>query len=92
MSDTIDRTDCLAFERLAIAYHDAGHAVGAVVVSPQLPLKSVTIAPHGDFLGLTSYEDWDELVVPDPYEEDSHDDLSEDGRNYERAWVTHWAG
>ena len=65
MADEIDRTDCPAFELLAVAYHESGHAVGAVLVSPGLAVETATIVPDGDYLGQVTYEDWRENLVPD---------------------------
>ena len=65
MSDGIDRTDCRAFELLAVAYHESGHAVGAVLVNPPLVVETATIVPDGDYLGQVTYEDWRENLVPD---------------------------
>ena len=49
--DTTDRTFCPVFEQLAVAYHEGGHAVGAVLVSPPLVVETVTIVPDDDYLG-----------------------------------------
>jgi len=65
MADGIDRTDCRAFELLAVAYHESGHAVGAVLVNPPLVVETATIVPDGDYLGQVTYEDWRENLVPD---------------------------
>ena len=45
MSDRTDRTDCPAFSRLAIAYHEAGHAIVDHAVWPPNPVVHVTIIP-----------------------------------------------
>jgi len=60
MGDTIDRTDCPAFELLTVASHESGHAVGAMLVNPPLVVESATIVPDGDYLGQVTYEDWRE--------------------------------
>jgi len=86
--DTTARTSCPAVELLAIAYHEGGHAVGAVLVSPSLPIVSVTIVPDEDYIGRVTYEDWDDLVVPDAYDADVGDVLSEHARAYERSFLT----
>src|SRR5450756_719469 len=65
MTGRTDRTDCPAFELLAVAYHESGHAVGAVLVNPPLVVESATIVPDGDYLGRVTYEDWRENLVPD---------------------------
>ena len=83
-----DRTDCPAVELLAIAYHEAGHAVGAVLVSPSLPIESATIVPDEDYIGRVTHEAWDELVVPDAYDEDLGDVLPEHARAFERSFLT----
>ena len=78
MSDGIDRTDCPAFELLAVAYHESGHAVGAVLVSPGLVVETVTIVPSGGYLGQVTYEDWRENLVPDVDDDASFGDWSDD--------------
>lgn len=88
MSGRSDGTDCTAVELLAIAYHEGGHAVGAALVSPSLPIESVTIVPEGDYRGLVSYEDWDDLVVPDAYDDDVAVILPEHARAFERSFLT----
>ena len=65
MTDRTDRTDCPAFELLAVAYHESCHAVGAVLVNPGLVVEVVTIVPDGDYLGRVTYEDRRENLVPD---------------------------
>src|SRR5665647_3858376 len=64
MSDRTDRTDCPAFELLAVAYHESGHGVGAVLVNPGLAIETVTIKPDEDYLGRYTFEDWHENLVP----------------------------
>ena len=81
MSDGIDRTDCPAFELLAVAYHESGHAVGAVLVSPGLVVETATIVPDGDYLGRVTCEDWRENLVPDVDDEDSGE-ICEHERQY----------
>ena len=76
-----DRTDCPAFELMAIAYHESGHAVGAVLVSPGLVVGTATIVPDGDYLGQVTYEDWRENLVPDEDDEDSGE-ICEHKRQY----------
>ena len=71
MTDGIDRTDCPAFEELAVAWHEAGHAVGAVLVPPGLAIESVTIVPGAGYLGRYTLEDWSDNVIPDEDVEDS---------------------
>jgi hypothetical protein len=83
MTDTTDRTDCPAFELLATAYHEAGHAVAAVLVSPPLPLEEVTIIPRETDRGHASFEDWSDQVVPDGDEDD--DEVGEQERRYLEA-------
>ena len=39
---------CPALETLAIAYHEAGHAVAQPLVYPPLPLTSASIVPEDD--------------------------------------------
>lgn len=39
---------CRALETLAIAYHEAGHAVAQLLVYPPLPLTSASIVPEDD--------------------------------------------
>ena len=84
MTDTIDRTDCPAFELLAVAWHESGHAVGAVLVSPGLVVGTATIVPDGDYLGQVTYEDWHENLVPDVDDEDSGE-ICEHERLYRHA-------
>ena len=84
MTDRTDRTDCPAFELLAVAYHESGHAVGAVLVSPGLVVETVTIVPDGDYLGRVTYEDWRENLVPDEDDEDSGE-ICEHERLYRHA-------
>ena len=81
MTDRTDRTDCPAFELLAVAYHEGGHAVGAVLVNPPLVVETATIVPDGDYLGQVTYEDWRENLVPDEDDEDS-DEIGEHERQY----------
>jgi len=81
MSDGIDRTDCPAFELLAVAYHESGHAVGAVLVSPGLVVETATIVRDGDYLGQVTCEDWHENLVPDEDYEDSGE-IGEHERQY----------
>jgi hypothetical protein len=83
-----DRTGCPAVELLAVAYHEAGHAVGAVLVSPPLPIDFVTIVPDEECIGRVTYEDWDDLVVPDAYDEDVGITLPEHARAFERSFLT----
>ena len=78
MADGIDRTDCRAFELLAVAYHESGHGVGAVLVNPPLVVESATIVPDGDCLGQVTYEDWRENLVPDVDDDASFGDWSDD--------------
>jgi len=78
MTDGIDRTDCPAFELLAVAYHEGGHAVGAVLVNPPLVVETATIVPDGDYLGQVTYEDWRENLVPDVDHDASFGDWSDD--------------
>ena len=77
MTDRTDRTDCPAFELLAVAYHESGHAVGAVLVNPPLVVETATIVPSGDYLGQVTYEDWRENLVPDVDDDASFGDWSD---------------
>ena len=81
MSDRTDRIDCPTFELLAVAYHEAGHAVGAVLVSPGLVVETATIVRDGDYLGQVTCEDWHENLVPDEDYEDSGE-IGEHERQY----------
>ena len=81
MSDRTDRTDCPGFEELAVAYHESGHAVSAVFVTPGLVIDAVTIVPADDYLGQYTLEDWRETVVPDEDDEDLGE-ISEHERQY----------
>jgi hypothetical protein len=83
MSDRTDRTDCPVFELMAVAYHEAGHAIGAVLGSPPLVVELVTIVPDEDSLGLVTYEDWHEHIVLDA-DEDA-EEISEHERQYLRT-------
>lgn len=87
MNDATDRAGCPDIDLLAIAYHEAGHAVGAVLVSPSLPIESVTIIPDEDTIGRVAYEDWDDLLVPEAYGEDLGDALPEHARGFERSFL-----
>jgi hypothetical protein len=89
MTDRTDRTDCPVVELLAIAYHEGGHAVGAVLVCPGLVVESATIDPDEDYQGLVTYEPYDDLIVPDSGEEDGADDeICEHERQYLAAHDT----
>ena len=77
MTDAIDRTDCPMFELMAVAYHESGHAVGAVLVNPPLVVETATIVPDGDYLGQVTYEDWRENLVPDVDDDASFGDWSD---------------
>jgi len=46
MTDRTDRTDCPAFSRLVLAYHEAGHAIADYAVWPPNPVARVTITPR----------------------------------------------
>jgi len=81
VSDRTDRIDCPTFELLAVAYHEAGHAVGAVLVSPGLVVETATIVRDGDYLGQVTCEDWHENLVPDEDYEDSGE-IGEHERQY----------
>jgi len=81
MADGIDRTDCRAFELLAVAYHESGHAVGAGLVNPPLVVETATIVPDGDYLGKYTFEDWHENLIPDEDDEDSGE-ICEHERQY----------
>jgi hypothetical protein len=84
-----DRTDCPVIEELAVAYHEAGHAVGALLVSPTLVVESATIIPDESHLGFVTYEPYDDLIVPDPGDEDGLDDeICEHERQYLAAHAT----
>ena len=81
MADAIDRTDCPAIEELAVAWHEAGHAVGAGLTSPGLFIETVTIVPEGDYRGRCTCEDWHDNLIPDVDDadfEDWSDDLVPD--------------
>jgi len=52
MSDRTDRTDCPAFARLVIAYHEAGHAIVDYVVWPPNPVARITIIPTEEHIGV----------------------------------------
>ena len=78
MSDRTDRTDCPAFELLAVAYHESGHGVGAVLVNPGLAIETVTIKPDEDYLGRYTFEDWHENLVPDVDDDASFGGWSDD--------------
>ena len=87
MSDRIDRTArtcCPVFEELAVAYHEAGHAVGAVLVDLGLVIETVTIKPGDGYLGQYTFEDWHENLIPDVDDEDSVE-IGEDERMYRDA-------
>ena len=71
VNDGIDKTSCLAFETLTIAYHEAGHAVAQLLVRPARPLTGATILPEGDDLGMASFEDYADLIVSDTDGEDA---------------------
>ena len=71
MADGIDRTDCRAFELMAVAYHESGHAVGAGLVNPPLVVETATIVPGDGYLGKYTLEDWRDNVIPDEDDEDS---------------------
>jgi hypothetical protein len=45
-------TECPAFRRMRVAYHEAGHAVIAHAVWPSRPVLSASISPDGQCLGL----------------------------------------
>ena len=51
-TDRTDRTSCPAFERLAIAYHEAGHAIADYAVWPPNPVARVTIIPTEEHIGV----------------------------------------
>ena len=81
MTDGIDRTArtlCPVFEELAVAWHEAGHAVGAVLVSPGLFIETVTIVPGDGYLGMYTLEDWRENLVPDVDDDAGFGDWRED--------------
>ena len=84
MADRTARTDCPAFEELAVAWHEAGHVVGAVLVNPGLAIETVTIEPGEGYLGRYTFEDWRENVIPDEDDEDSGE-TCEHERQYLRA-------
>jgi len=71
---------CRALETLAIAYHEAGHAVAQLLVCPALPLTNASIAPEGDELGRACFENYAETIVPDADGEDA--DMPEHERQY----------
>lgn len=48
----------------AVVYHEAGHAVGAVLGSPPLVVALAMIVPDEDLLGRVTYEDWEDNIVP----------------------------
>jgi len=75
-----DGIDCPAVTTIVIAYHEAGHAVAQLLVSPPLPLTEVTIVPKGDNLGQACFEDYGDLIVPDTDGEDA--EVSEHWRQY----------
>ena len=78
--DTIARTFCPAFELLAIAYHEAGHAVAQLLVSPSLPFLSVSVIPADGDLGRATFEDYEDLIVPDTDGEEA--EVSEHERQF----------
>jgi hypothetical protein len=78
----VDEADCPAFELLATAYHEAAHAVGAALVSPQLIVESATIVSGDGYLGRVTFEDWSENIIPDPYDEDLGEEICEHERQY----------
>lgn len=87
MTDGIDRTDrtfCSVFELLVTAYHEGGHAVGALLVSPALPLEYATIVPRDHDNGHVSIEDWTDLLIPD-IDDDDCDGPCEHERMYLEA-------
>lgn len=55
---------------MTTAYHEAGHAVGALLVSPELPLEYATIVPREHDNGHISIEDWTDSVIPDADDDD----------------------
>jgi len=55
---------------MTTAHHEAGHAVGALLVSPPLPLEYTTIVRRDHDNGHVSVEDWTDLLVPDVDEEE----------------------
>jgi len=83
VSDRVDTTVCSTFELLATGYHEAGHAVGALIVHPALPIESATIVPDDDWRGRVGIGDWTDLIVPD--EEDGDDGVCEHGRQHLEA-------
>lgn len=87
MADRTDRTACSAFELLATAYHEAGHAVGAILGSPELVVESASVVPGDDDLGRVTFENWSDLVIPDPGDEDLADEGGEHERTYWKADV-----
>jgi len=78
MTDGSDRTDCPAFELLAVAWHESGHAVGAVLVDPELVVETVTIEPGEGYLGRYTFEDWHENLIPDVDDDAGFGDWSDD--------------
>jgi hypothetical protein len=52
MPDSDDNTACPAFERLAIAYHEAAHAVVDFAVWPPIPVIRVSIIATEDYGGI----------------------------------------
>ena len=52
MADEIDRTDCPMCELLALAYHEAGHAIVDHAVWPPNPVVRVTIMPTEEHHGV----------------------------------------
>jgi len=52
MTDGIDRTDCPAFERLVLAYHESAHAIVDHAVWPPNPVVRVTITPSDEHDGV----------------------------------------
>jgi hypothetical protein len=80
MTDRTDRTDCPAFELLAIAHHEAGHAIAQLLVSPSLPFLSVSIVSEYGDLGRATFENYEDLIVPDTDGEDA--EVSEHERQF----------
>jgi|SRR5665647_1535168 len=72
----IGASRCPVVEALAVAYHEAGHAVCATLVNPPFPIESVGLLPWA-WGGFTNYEDWHDNIIPDPYDDDHVGEISE---------------
>lgn len=76
----IGASRCPVVEALAIAYHEAGHAICATLVDPPFPIGRVGLLPWG-WGGFTNYEDWFHNTFPEPYDDDHDVEISEADRH-----------